>query len=121
LVVDILLLAQVLTCPLLNGKKEEPLGDNSILLFLCTFRLNKYTFPSEQKFQDTDWAKKVYGTLVRRLLRNGTTTAVYFASIHLEATQILADTTVGYGQRALVGLGKKKKKRQTGNLTDAFL
>ncbi|KAI8330477.1 guanine deaminase [Chlamydoabsidia padenii] len=66
--------------------------------------LNKYTFPCERKFQDVNWAKKVYKALVRRLLRNGTTTAVYFATIHLEATQILADTTVEYGQRALVGL-----------------
>ncbi|KAI8084841.1 uncharacterized protein BX664DRAFT_337908 [Halteromyces radiatus] len=66
--------------------------------------LNKYTFPCEKRYQDTDWAKSIYQVLVRRLLRNGTTTAVYFASIHLEATKILADTTLTMGQRALVGL-----------------
>ncbi|CAO3607576.1 unnamed protein product [Cunninghamella blakesleeana] len=66
--------------------------------------LNKYTFPCEQKFQDTVWAKNIYKALVKRLLRNGTTTAVYFASIHLEATQILADITLSLGQRAFVGL-----------------
>ncbi|KAI9304092.1 hypothetical protein BJ944DRAFT_203310 [Cunninghamella echinulata] len=66
--------------------------------------LNKYTFPCEQKFEDTKWAKRVYEALVKRLLCNGTTTAVYFASIHLQATQILADTTFSFGQRAFVGL-----------------
>lgn len=37
------------------------------------------------------------------LLRNGTTTAAYFATIHLEATKLLFDLCVKYGQRALVG------------------
>ncbi|CAO3591069.1 unnamed protein product [Absidia cylindrospora] len=66
--------------------------------------LNKYSFPCEGKFEDAEWAKTVYKALVRRLLRNGTTTAVYFASIHLKATQILADTSLALGQRSLVGL-----------------
>ena len=41
--------------------------------------------------------------MVRRMLRNGTTTALYFATIHLEASKKLADICDSYGQRAYVG------------------
>ncbi|CDH59697.1 guanine deaminase-like [Lichtheimia corymbifera JMRC:FSU:9682] len=65
--------------------------------------LQKYTFPSERQFEDPAWARKVYDVLVRRLLCNGTTTALYFASIHLEASKILADSALKHGQRAFIG------------------
>lgn len=38
-----------------------------------------------------------------RLLRNGTTTAAYFGTIHLEGSKILADVVHDKGQRALIG------------------
>ncbi|KAI7876753.1 guanine deaminase-like protein [Lichtheimia hyalospora FSU 10163] len=65
--------------------------------------LQKYTFPSERHFEDPAWARKVYDVLVRRLLGNGTTTALYFSSIHLEASKILAEAALKYGQRAFIG------------------
>jgi guanine deaminase len=37
------------------------------------------------------------------LLRHGTTTAMYFATIHVDATCALADACVAVGQRAFVG------------------
>src|SRR6185369_12831618 len=40
--------------------------------------LNKYTFPLEQSFASLDFAKAVYPRAVHGLLRNGTTTAVYY-------------------------------------------
>jgi len=45
----------------------------------------------------------LYSRLVKRLLRNGTTTAVYFATIHLEASIILANLCFSFGQRGYVG------------------
>jgi len=45
----------------------------------------------------------LYTRLVQRMLRNGTTTAQYFATIHLEASKILADICNNFGQRAYVG------------------
>src|SRR5271155_4838568 len=45
----------------------------------------------------------LYTRLVKRLIRNGTTTALYFATIHLEASKILADICDSIGQRAYVG------------------
>uniref|UniRef100_A0AAX7SQG4 Amidohydrolase-related domain-containing protein n=1 Tax=Astatotilapia calliptera TaxID=8154 RepID=A0AAX7SQG4_ASTCA len=61
--------------------------------------LNAYTFPVESCFKDLEFARKVYTQIVRRTLRNGTTTACYFATIHTEASLLLDD----FGQRALVG------------------
>lgn len=61
------------------------------------------TFPLEAKYADTAFADRVYGSLVDNLLASGTTTAVYFATVHLEATQILARHCLNKGQRGFVG------------------
>lgn len=65
--------------------------------------LFRYTFPLEARYEDLAFATKVYDALVRRLLANGTTTAVYFATIHGPASLRLAETCLRLGQRALVG------------------
>lgn len=65
--------------------------------------LDDYTFPLEARYQDIDFATTVYKSLVDAMLANGTTTAVYFATIHLPATQRLVDICIERGQRALVG------------------
>ncbi|KAL9985856.1 hypothetical protein ACROYT_G008305 [Oculina patagonica] len=66
--------------------------------------LIKYTFPIEAKFKDIDFARNAYRKVVRRLLKNGTTTASYFATIHYDATLALCDIIVELGQRAHVGI-----------------
>jgi guanine deaminase len=65
--------------------------------------LQTHTFPLESRYADLDYAAENYETLVDCLLANGTTTAMYFATIHLEATQCLADICLRRGQRALIG------------------
>ncbi|XP_008417199.1 guanine deaminase [Poecilia reticulata] len=65
--------------------------------------LNTYTFPVESRFQDIEFAKKVYTQVVKRTLRNGTTTACYFATIHTDASLLLGQIANDFGQRALVG------------------
>ncbi|MFK7997547.1 MAG: guanine deaminase [Granulosicoccus sp.] len=65
--------------------------------------LQKYTFPLEARYNDIDFAQSVYPSLVSTLLANGTTTAMYFATIHEEATTLLASTCLELGQRAYVG------------------
>jgi guanine deaminase len=65
--------------------------------------LQKYTFPLEARYRDLDFARRVYGLLVDDLLANGTTTGLYFATIHQEATRALVDICLEKGQRALVG------------------
>ncbi|KAF4125254.1 guanine deaminase [Geosmithia morbida] len=66
--------------------------------------LEEYTFPLEASLaSDLPKAKRVYTTAVRRTLRNGTTTAAYYATIDVAATNLLADVCLSLGQRALVG------------------
>jgi len=65
--------------------------------------LNTYTFPIESKFSDLDFAKKVYNDVVSTLLANGTTTVLYFATVHKEASILLAQICAEKGQRGLVG------------------
>jgi guanine deaminase len=65
--------------------------------------LYEFTFPNEARCSDPLYARDLYTKLVSRLLRNGTTTAQYFATIHLEATKILAEICQEKGQRAYIG------------------
>ncbi|KAF4471690.1 guanine deaminase [Fusarium albosuccineum] len=65
--------------------------------------LEKYTFPLESSLKDLAKARRVYTSCVRRTLANGTTTAAYFATIDVQATNLLADLCLELGQRAFVG------------------
>ncbi|XP_025891611.1 guanine deaminase [Nothoprocta perdicaria] len=65
--------------------------------------LTTYTFPTEDKFKDKDFAEEVYTRVVRRTLKNGTTTACYFATIHTDTSLLLAEIIDKFGQRAFVG------------------
>jgi guanine deaminase len=65
--------------------------------------LQIHTFPLEARYEDVEFARAVYAEMVDALLAHGTTTAVYFATIHVEATVALAEICLAKGQRALVG------------------
>ena len=65
--------------------------------------LNTYTFPLESKFSDLVFAKNVYEDVVSTMLANGTTTVLYFATVHKEASLLLAKICAEKGQRGLVG------------------
>ncbi|CAL8471103.1 g10645 [Coccomyxa elongata] len=66
--------------------------------------LEDYTFPREARHHDLSLARREYSKLLQRLTSNGTTTALYFATLHLESTQLLAQLLHQVGQRAYVGL-----------------
>lgn len=65
--------------------------------------VENYTDPIEESYHDVEKAKRVYDELVRKELDLGTTTVAYNSSIHAEATNILADKCLQYGQRAVIG------------------
>mmetsp|Transcript_20571 Transcript_20571/g.55431 ORF Transcript_20571/g.55431 Transcript_20571/m.55431 type:complete len:530 (+) Transcript_20571:52-1641(+) len=65
--------------------------------------LERYTFPTESKFKDVEYAKRIYASAVARHLRHGTTTCSYFGTIHREATEELVRQVRLAGQRAHVG------------------
>ena len=65
--------------------------------------LFEYTFPLEARYADEGFARQVWSRMVPTLLRHGTTTAVYYSSIHEGATTALAEACAEHGQRAFVG------------------
>ncbi len=62
-----------------------------------------YTFPLEARYADINFARRTWADMVPRLLSHGTTTAVYYTSVHSAATTALAEACVQHGQRAFVG------------------
>ncbi|XP_030023045.1 guanine deaminase [Manduca sexta] len=76
--------------------------------------LDKYTFPLEKKYSDVAFAAKVYDQVVQRLLHNGTTTACYFGSLHLEGTLELVKSAIKHHQRAQVGKVSMNLKNDAG-------
>ncbi|KRK63398.1 hypothetical protein C5L30_000997 [Companilactobacillus farciminis] len=75
--------------------------------------LNSYTFPLEAKFKDKEYAEKIYYSLIKELLANGTTTGLFFGSIHNEANLILAKICAQLGQRAFIGKVAMDNPEQT--------
>ncbi|KAG5366248.1 putative guanine deaminase [Yarrowia sp. B02] len=73
-------------------------GKTTLLDWLTT-----YTFPLESSLKDPKIAQDVYSRVVKKTLAHGTTTAAYYATVHVDATKKLADICLSQGQRALVG------------------
>ena len=65
--------------------------------------LHEYTFPLERRATEPAFAQSVWDDMVAVLLAHGTTTAVYFATVDVETTTMLARTCAAAGQRAFVG------------------
>ena len=65
--------------------------------------LRTYTYPIESSFSSLSSATHIYNRAVSRSLAHGTTTAAYYATIHVPATNLLADIAFEKGQRAFVG------------------
>ena len=74
--------------------------------------LQDYTFPLESKFENMSFAKEVYPHLVKSLLSNGTTSGVYFATIHKDTSLELAKECLRQGQRAFIGKVNMDDKTQ---------
>jgi guanine deaminase len=65
--------------------------------------LNRYTFPTEMKFADPAHARMVAVSFYEELLRNGTTSALIFSTIHTEATEIFFEEAERRGFRGIIG------------------
>ena len=65
--------------------------------------LSTYTFRTEARFADEDFARRVYRQLARELIAWGTTRVVMFSSIHTEATWILMEELEAAGVTGYVG------------------
>ncbi len=65
--------------------------------------LDTYTFRTEARFEDTDYARRVYRQLARDLITSGTTRVAMFSSRHTEATWILMEELEKAGVTGYVG------------------
>lgn len=65
--------------------------------------LNRYTFPTEMQFADEGHARKVASAFFGELLKNGTTTALVFSTIHTRATEVFFEEAARSGHRSIIG------------------
>ncbi len=65
--------------------------------------LNTYTFPTERKYKDYDYARRQSRFFIDQLLRNGTTTALVFGTVHPESVDALFDEASRFNMRLIGG------------------
>jgi guanine deaminase len=65
--------------------------------------LNRYAFPVEAKFEDEDHAREVAGFFLDELLRNGTTTAMVFGTVHAHSADAILEAAEKRGMRLVAG------------------
>jgi guanine deaminase len=65
--------------------------------------LEKYTFPTERSFDNPKIAQELYSRVIKDTLNHGTTTALYFGTLHLESSKLFSDIVENYGQRGFIG------------------
>ena len=78
--------------------------------------LNTYTFPTEAKFSDPDYARDIYRRLAWDLISHGTTRVAIFSSLHREGTLILMEELERAGIRGFAG--KVNMDRNCGSLSE---
>ena len=65
--------------------------------------LNTYTFPTEKQFTDKAHAADVAGIFLKELLRNGTTTALVFGSVHKQSVDAFFEAAEALNLRMIAG------------------
>ena len=65
--------------------------------------LSTYTFKTEARFADVDYARRVYRKLARELIALGTTRVCMFSSLHTDATLVLMEELERAGVTGYVG------------------
>ncbi len=65
--------------------------------------LEQHTFPAEAAFADPEHARQTAGFFVDELLRNGTTTALVFGSVHKESVDALFAEALSRDMRLIAG------------------
>ena len=65
--------------------------------------LERYAYPAERKFADAGHAREVAGLFMKELLRNGTTTACVFTTVHPQSTDAIFEAAEKTGMRLIAG------------------
>ncbi len=65
--------------------------------------LDNYAFPAEKQYKDREYADIMADFFVDQLLRNGTTTAMAFCTVHSESVEALFTAAAGMNMRLITG------------------
>lgn len=65
--------------------------------------LNKHTFPTERRYNDLEYAREMSSFFIKQLLRNGTTTALVFGTVHPESVEALFEAARHINMRMIAG------------------
>jgi len=65
--------------------------------------LNNYVFPTERKFSSYEYSKKTSDFFLDTLLRNGTTTAMVFSTVHETSANALFESSKQRNMRMITG------------------
>jgi guanine deaminase len=65
--------------------------------------LNKHTFPAEKRYNDLEYAREMSAFFIKQLLRNGTTTALVFGTVHPESVEALFEAAHHINMRLIAG------------------
>lgn len=65
--------------------------------------LQQYTFPTESKYGDPQYAQAMAAFFIRQLFSHGTTTALVFASVHPQSVEALFAEAEKYAMRLIAG------------------
>ncbi|MDY6537206.1 guanine deaminase [Acinetobacter faecalis] len=65
--------------------------------------LNTYTFPTEIQFEDKAYSDKIAQFFVNELLKNGTTTALVFCTVHPQSVDALFEAAEQHQMRLIAG------------------
>ncbi len=65
--------------------------------------LQTYTYPTEKQFEDKNYAAKIAGFFIDELIKNGTTTALVFATVHPESVEALFESAAEINMRLIAG------------------
>lgn len=65
--------------------------------------LENYTFPYEARYKDAEFSKKSANFFYEELLKNGTTTAAIYSTVHKESVEAIFDKAADLNMRILSG------------------
>jgi len=65
--------------------------------------LNRYAYPAEARFADSDYAREVASVFVDQMLANGTTTALVFGTVHPHSADAIFEAAAARDMRLIAG------------------
>ncbi|WP_417762924.1 guanine deaminase [Shewanella sp.] len=65
--------------------------------------LETYTFPTEQQFADKAYATKIAQFVINELLKNGTTSALVFGTVHPQSVDAIFEQAATHDMRLIAG------------------